>query len=85
MLDDSAAVQGGMPRPPSDNVQITVRVPPQWQADADEIARLMSRPGFAASRTDAFRAALAKGLEALKAELSAPPAPASRPQPKKKR
>jgi len=57
-----------MPRPPSDSVQIAIRVPKDWLEDADEIATLISRPGFEASRTDAFRAAIAKGFEVLRAE-----------------
>lgn len=56
----------GMPRPPSDAVQIAIRVPKDWLADADEIATLISRPGFLASRTDGFRAAIARGFEALR-------------------
>jgi hypothetical protein len=34
-------------------------------ADADELAARMSRPGVTMSRTDAFRAAIAAGFEAL--------------------
>jgi hypothetical protein len=60
-----------MPRPPSDAVQIAIRVPKAWLKEADEIAALISRPGFQASRTDAFRAAIARGFEALKAENDA--------------
>lgn len=57
-----------MPRPPSDSVQIAIRVPKSWLEDADEIAHAISRPGFEASRTDAFRAAIARGFEVLRAE-----------------
>jgi hypothetical protein len=60
-----------MPRPPSDSVQIAIRVPKSWLDDADEIAELISRPGFTASRTDGFRAALARGFEALRADAAA--------------
>jgi hypothetical protein len=34
-------------------------------ADADELAARLSRPGVTMSRTDAFRAAIAAGFEAL--------------------
>ena len=57
-----------MPRPPSDAVQIAIRVPKPWLAEADVVAKLISRPGFEASRTDAFRAAIARGFEILRAE-----------------
>lgn len=57
-----------MPRPPSDAVQIAIRVPKDWLKDADDIAKLISRPGFQASRTDGFRAAIARGFEALRAD-----------------
>jgi hypothetical protein len=60
-----------MPRPPSDSVQIAIRVPKDWLKDADEIAALISRPGFQASRTDGFRAAIARGFEALRADAEA--------------
>lgn len=59
-----------MPRPPSDSVQITVRVPPSWLAKADEVAAGMSSPGLTVTRTDAFRAAIARGLDALTARAA---------------
>jgi hypothetical protein len=58
----------GMPRAPSDSVQITARVPPVWLDEADELARAMSQPGVTVTRTDAFRAAIARGLEVLREE-----------------
>jgi hypothetical protein len=60
-----------MPRPPSDSVQIAIRVPRAWLAEADAIAKLLSQPGFSASRTDAFRAAIARGFEVLKGDTKA--------------
>jgi hypothetical protein len=54
-----------VPRPPSDTVQIAIRVPKAWLAQADELAKRISRPGVLMSRTDAFRAAIAAGFEAL--------------------
>ena len=85
MVSDPVDVEEGMPRPSSDSVQITVRIPPAWQADADEVARLMSRPGFEASRTDAIRAAIARGLEELRKEfgVASPPARAAKAPTKK--
>ena len=68
-MRNAVAVEVGMPRPPSDSVQIAIRVPAHWMTEADELAKLISRPGFEASRTDAFRAAIARGFEALGAEL----------------
>lgn len=66
-------VEMRMPRPPSDAVQIAIRVPKEWIKEADELAQLMSKPGFTATRTDAIRAALAKGLVALAKEEHARP------------
>jgi hypothetical protein len=65
MTTQGAGTIAGMPRPPSDAVQIAIRVPKKWLARADEIAKLISRPGFEASRTDGFRAAIARGFDAL--------------------
>ena len=59
-----------MPRPPSNAVQIALRIQPEWMQEADEIAQLISRPGFPATRTDAFRAAIARGFEALRADAA---------------
>lgn len=82
-MRDAAVVQTQeMPRPPSDSVQIAIRVPKAWLDDADQIARVISRPGFQASRTDAFRAAIARGFEILRAEAVPPTPPSSRPRTK---
>jgi hypothetical protein len=61
-------VQEAMARPTADTVQITFRMPTEWLARADALAKLISRPGFEASRTDAFRAAIARGFEAFESE-----------------
>jgi hypothetical protein len=61
-----------MPRPPSDAVQVALRVPGGWLGEADKLAKLISRPGFEASRTDAFRAAIARGFAELFRELKQP-------------
>ena len=68
MVTQGTGIVGDMPRPPSDAVQIAIRVPKAWLAQADEVAKLISRPGFEASRTDAFRAAIARGFDVLKRE-----------------
>ncbi|MDB4945881.1 MAG: hypothetical protein JWP97_5415 [Labilithrix sp.] len=64
-----------MARPPSDNVfQVSFKVPDAWRDMADAIAREMSTPGIATTRTDVLRRALWIGLEKLQAEHpSAPP------------
>jgi hypothetical protein len=61
-----------VPRPPSDTVQIAIRVPRAWLAQADELATRLSRPGVTMSRTDAFRAAIASGFDALADDKPAP-------------
>ena len=71
MTQHADDIEGGVPRPPSDAVQIALRVPKPWLSEADEIARMISRPGFEASRTDAFRAAIARGFEVLRVEAKA--------------
>jgi hypothetical protein len=58
----------GMAPPTKDTVQITFRIPTSWLAEADAIAKAISSPGFEATRTDALRAAIARGIEAFKAE-----------------
>ena len=76
-----------MPRPPSDRTfQVAFKIPEAWVKLADELAVAMSRPGVTMTRTDALRAALATGLEALRAETApaAPPAPPSKPRAKKR-
>lgn len=66
MPQHDSATETGMPRPPSNSVQIAIRVPAEWLAEADEIAKIVSRPGLEASRTDAFRAAIARGFQAIR-------------------
>ncbi len=71
----SAAVlnTSSMPRPPSDSVQIAIRIPKAWLALADQTAKAISRPGFEASRTDAFRAAIAAGFVELAGHAAGEP------------
>lgn len=54
-------------------VQIGIRVPPEWLDDAERLAAALSRPGLEVTRTEAFRAALARGLESLLAETASKP------------
>jgi len=49
----------------ADTVQISLRIPSEWVELADAEAVHLSRPGFEANRTDALRAAIARGLEAF--------------------
>jgi hypothetical protein len=54
-------------------VQIGIRIPPEWLDDAERLAAALSRPGLDVTRTEAFRAALARGLESLLAETANKP------------
>lgn len=74
-----------MPRPPSDAVQIALRIPKDWMAQADELAKLLERPGLPVTRTDAFRAAIARGLPLLLSELRRPAPTETEKTPPKKR
>ncbi len=58
-----------MPRPASDTVQITIRVPRNWLTRAGELAKRIAPPGAMFGRTDGFRAAIAKGFEEFESEL----------------
>jgi hypothetical protein len=68
MSGHASDVQEAMARPTADTVQITFRIPTQWLAQADLVAGQISSAGFTASRTDALRAAIARGLEVLELE-----------------
>ncbi len=52
-------------------VQTPLRIPAEWVAEADELAKLMARPGFSSTRSEVLRAAIVKGLAVLRAELPA--------------
>ncbi len=67
-----SAIQEPMPRPAADTVQVTFRIPSSWLIEFDELADLLSKPGMRLSRTDAFRAAMARGAEAIRAEHRTP-------------
>lgn len=57
-----------MPRPHADTVQVTFRIPSHWVQEADALASAMSRHGMQATRTDAFREAMARGFRAIEEE-----------------
>jgi hypothetical protein len=57
-----------VPRAKSDSVQLAVRIPEPWLTRLDALVPWIARPGVATTRTDAIRAALARGLDALEAE-----------------
>jgi hypothetical protein len=75
--DVTALEAWGVPRPPSDTVQIAIRVPRDWMERADDLAKRISRPGVIMSRTDAFRAAIAAGFDALATTDESKPKPRS--------
>lgn len=52
----------------SNDVQTAIRMPSAWLKEAEDIAKLLSRPGIEVSRSEAFRAAIARGFEAIRAE-----------------
>jgi hypothetical protein len=54
-----------MARRPAGRVQVTFRIPAQWLPEADALASTMSTHGVPASRTDAFREAMALGFRKL--------------------
>jgi hypothetical protein len=53
---------------PGANTQVTFRLPADLLAQADEEATHMARPGYAPGRADVLRLAVARGLEAMRAE-----------------
>lgn len=57
-----------VPRPPSDRVQVVVRVDRAWLKKADELAKRRSTPGHTWTKSDAFREAIAAGFDALAAK-----------------
>ena len=66
--------EGVMPRPDRGYKQIVIRVPAPLIKEAEEVARILSRPelGFEATRSDAFRVAIQRGFAAIKAEAKPP-------------
>ena len=67
MVDTLSSV----PRPKTDTLQLAVRIPKAWLARLDALIPKIAQPGVQTTRTDAIRAALALGLDALEGKLSA--------------
>jgi hypothetical protein len=72
-----------MPREPADTIQVSVRIEKAWVEQLDELARIMSRPGIELARADVLRAAIARGIEELRAEVI-PTDRKSEPKPRKR-
>lgn len=70
MAQGAVVTSAQMKQRKKDPVQIGIRVPPEWLEDAERLAAALSRPGLEVTRTEAFRAALARGLESLLAETA---------------
>ena len=49
--------------------QITVRFPDEWVRRIEAVAKALARPGVPASRTDAIKHVLARGLDVVEQEL----------------
>jgi hypothetical protein len=64
-----------MPKPPTNNVMLAIRVPAEWLVEADSLASELSTPGLQLTRTDIFRQAIASGLEALRGRVRKPAKP----------
>lgn len=60
-----------MAPPTKDTKQISIRIPSAWLREADDLTHLYCRPGLSLGRTDIFRMALARGLDALKTDVTA--------------
>lgn len=70
-----------VPRPKTDTLQLAVRIPRAWLARLDALVPKIAQAGVQTTRTDAIRAALAKGLDVLEAQFGDEPktkAPARR-------
>ena len=58
-----------VPRAKTDTLQLAVRIPREWLARLDALVPKIAQAGVQTTRTDAIRAALAKGLDALETQL----------------
>lgn len=58
-----------MPRQAAATIQVSVRIDNAWVKELDELALAMSRPGIELARADVLRAAIARGIAELRAEL----------------
>jgi hypothetical protein len=65
-----AVEENGVPRAKTDSFQLAVRIPRAWLGRLDALVEKIAQPGVATTRTDAIRAALAAGLDALEARVS---------------
>lgn len=63
----------------SKTTQVALRIPKDWIPRADRLAVALGRPGMDAGRSDALRAALARGLGILETELGLTPPPSPPP------
>jgi hypothetical protein len=72
-----------MPREPADTIQVSVRIEKSWVTELDALATAMSRPGIELARADVLRAAIARGIAELKAEIL-PADRKSEPKPRKR-
>jgi hypothetical protein len=72
-----------MPRPKTDTLQLAVRIPRAWLARLDALIPKIAQAGVQTTRTDAIRAALARGLDALEEQFGEPP-PQPTPKPRRK-
>ena len=72
-----------MAREPADTIQVSVRIEKAWVTQLDELATRMSRPGIDLARADVLRAAIARGIEELRAEIL-PSDRKSEPKPKRR-
>lgn len=68
MAESADVTVSPMPRPPSNAVQVALRVPADWLPRADRLIASVSAAGVSATRTDVLRAAIARGLDELEAE-----------------
>jgi predicted DNA-binding protein len=53
----------------SKSVQVTIRLPKDVLEAIERLAKGLSRPGFVATRADALRAVIAKGIDAVRRSL----------------
>ena len=51
---------------PAPTVQLALRIPPEWLKEADEMAGILSKPGMEATRSDGFRRAIGRGMQAIR-------------------
>lgn len=67
-----------MPRPPHVTVPLTLRVPLEFNKEADEIAELIAPPGATLTRSDAYRGGIIRGFRAIRDDHAPRPADAEK-------